>query len=126
MCSYGDLDLCSVWREEPRKARKAHECDGCGAGIAPGDVYLVHANVFDGTATTEKMCAACWCVRQSFVEAHGQSRPPSALAEMLRDCIGENDDADDQWRPLLASVLRRYRISPGRRARLAKRREVSP
>lgn len=110
MCSI-DLDRCEVWSETPRKARKPHGCNGCGIVIVPGQPYLVHFNIYDGDPTREAMCFACWCAREQFADAHGQSIAPSILIEMLRECIGENDDEEDVWRPVLASVLSRYRVA---------------
>lgn len=108
MC-YIDLEPCAMWSESPVFARKTHECSACQSAITKGDPYLKHANVFDGEFTSEKMCFPCWFAREQFAEAHGQSFVPSALISMLRDCVGKNDDEDDVWRPVLASVLRRYR-----------------
>ncbi len=113
MCSL-ELDPCTVWRNTPRTARKAHTCDCCNTAIAPGSPYIDHFNVFDGNATTQALCSLCWFVWRQFCDAHDQEITPGALFEMLRDCVGENDDAEDEWRPLLASVLRRYRRTPAR------------
>ncbi len=120
MCSL-DLEPCTVWRNTPRVARKAHECDCCSAPIAPATPYLDHFNVVDGSANTEKLCSACWFAWMQFGEAHEQMCTPSGLFQMLRDCVGENDDEEDVWRPVLASILKRYRLTPGGRRQLARR-----
>lgn len=60
MCTLDNDDPCSVWREEVRTARKSNTCD---AFIPPGDDYLSHFDVYDGSATSEAMCATCWVVR---------------------------------------------------------------
>lgn len=114
MCSL-DLDPCAVWSETPRRARRAHECTACGVAIQPGEAYLSHFSVFEGCPSTEKMCFACWLARGQFAEAHGQSFPPSALLEQLHDCIGANDDEEDEWRPIYANVLARFRVSAAHR-----------
>lgn len=117
MCDIDDLEPCSVWRETPRTARKARECDGCGAEIRPGEPYLDHFHVHDGNPGREACCYSCWLARRQFSEEHGAGRTPSGLIDELRECIGANDDPEDIWRPVLASVLARYRVSPrGRRA----------
>lgn len=117
MCSL-DLEPCEVWVETPRIARKRHECDGCGVEILCGTAYLVNFHVFDGCPGGEKSCFECWLAREQFAEAHGQSFYPSMLLDQLRQCIGENDDEEDEWRSVLASVLARHRTSSGRRLRL--------
>jgi hypothetical protein len=119
-----DLEPCSVWRETPRKAKKSYKCSGCGITIQPGEAYLENFSVFEGEASTEKACFGCWAAKQQFAEAHGQDFAPSHLIEFLQDCIGENDDEEDVWRPVLAAVLARYRTSDQRRSRLAERREA--
>lgn len=102
-----DLEPCSVWREEPRKARKDHKCDGCWAVIAVGQKYLSHFSVLDGDATSEAMCSACEAARKEFADVHGTSPTPGFMVELLRECIGERDDKADRWRPMLASILAR-------------------
>lgn len=120
MCSFGDLDPCQVWRETPKvvaRPRKPRNCDGCGTLIAGGVPFIDHFNVFDGEASHEAMCFACWWTREEFAEAHdGNLFPPGALRNNLHECIGENDDEDDVWRPHLAALLTRYRHSPRGRA----------
>lgn len=111
MCSL-DLEQCDLWSETPRTARKEHSCSACGGRINAREAYLSHVHVFDGHAYGEKMCSKCWWVRGVFADAHGQNCVPSALMEILRDCVG--GDRDSEWRPLLADVIRRYRVSTHR------------
>lgn len=122
MCDLYDLEPCTVWRETPRVARKRHECDGCGAVIQPRDAYVRHFDVFDGQASDEAMCSVCWFARQQFIDAHGQGFGPSYLMEALQECIGENDDDEDEWRPVLATLKRRFRASPSWARQLRRRR----
>lgn len=122
MCSTGDLEPCAVWQEFPRRARKPHACGPCDSIIPPGDYYLVHFSIFDGEVTSEKVCFACWWAREDFCRAHGDGQlfQPSGLISALQDCVGENDDPEDRWRPVLAAILRRHRVAP--RAREFQRR----
>jgi len=113
MCDVGwEGETAKVWNETPRRARTLHHCAGCGTPIQPGETYLDHRSFLDSW-WTEAGCFWCWRAREMFVAAHaGQSFMFSELERTLRDCIGENDDPADRWRPVLASVLRRYRRSP--------------
>ncbi len=120
MCSL-DLEPCTVWRNTPRRARKHHVCVCCGVAISRGETYLDHFHVFDGYATSESLCGACWFVWKEFGDAHDQQPTPGGLYEVLQDCIGENDDDEDQWRRLFAAVKRRWRVSPGGRSDLIRR-----
>jgi hypothetical protein len=120
MCSL-DLEPCTVWRNTPRKARKPHVCVCCGAGIAPGTHYLDHFNVFDGNSSSESLCGFCWFIWQQFGDAHDMQPTPGALYEQLQDCIGENDDDEDEWRPLFAAIKRRWRVSTRGREHLVER-----
>lgn len=128
MCSL-DLEPCDVWEEEPRIMSRAHfkgrphECDGCGSIIKRGDPYLAHSNLFEGKWSREKMCFACWWSLEVFAEAHGQRFAPSMLWGQLQDCIGENDDPLDEWRPHLAALKKRFRASAQGRRRAARERE---
>lgn len=46
-------------REEIRRARKPHRCDGCGRTIAPGETYIAQAGKFDSTFYTAAGCTRC-------------------------------------------------------------------
>lgn len=58
MCDV-DADLCPVWRETPRKARKQHTCTGCGELISPGHRYIATASMYDGNWSDWKHCVRC-------------------------------------------------------------------
>jgi len=104
MCSL-DIEACPVWNERIRAARKEHVCDCCDRQIARGDVYLAHSHVFDGSASSEKMCAICTIVRDDFAAAHGITPMPSDTIFQIHECIqGERSNA---WRIHLAILLRR-------------------
>jgi hypothetical protein len=110
VCSLDVDDACPVWNERVRTARKQHACDCCGQVISSGEQYLYHSHVFDGTAGSEKMCAVCWFVRESFANAHGQTCVPSNVLETLREC--SHGDRSSPWRLHLAVLLRRRRTAP--------------
>lgn len=117
MCSL-DIESWSTWRNTPRFARKDHECDSCGTTIHPREPYLDHFHAFDGSAASEDMCFVCWLALEQFAAAHGSYFAPSELTNFLQECIGTNDDEEDEWRPVLAVIYRRWRISPGGRRQL--------
>jgi len=54
-----DFDPCTIWRDEPRRARKAHRCSDCGGTITAGETYRSLAMLFDGEWSTAKRCADC-------------------------------------------------------------------
>lgn len=101
------LEPCKVWQETERKARKSHECSCCHGTIKAGAMYLVHFSVFDGTATSEKMCGPCEADRKEFADAHESLLcSPGWLRRMVRDCMGEGDD-DEKWRAMLDRIKAR-------------------
>lgn len=116
MCEL-DLEPCEVWSETPRRAAKEHVCGGCRQVIRKGDAYLSHFHVFEGEASTERLCFVCWWVRKLFARTHGYAAP-SALYELIQDCIADGEDA---WRDEMAVIKRRYRTSDARRKGLAGR-----
>lgn len=116
MCELGDYEPWSAWSETPRKAHKQHRCSACGTTIHAGESYLVHSHVFEGSARSEKACFGCWWVREEFCRDHGWWFQPSELVYQLTECI--QGERNVEWRPQLASVLRRIRV--------AKRQEVRP
>lgn len=117
----GDLETAKVWNETPRRAAKLHHCVGCGAPIRPGEAYLDHRSYLDSW-WTEAGCFWCWWARKMFHDAHGGLMFMfSTLEQTLRDCIGENDDPLDVWRPVLAALLWRYHRSPAYQRRFHRR-----
>lgn len=117
MCSL-DLETCPVWRETPRVARKQHCCFSCGSDIRQGEAYLSLSYVFDGSAGTEKACFPCWWVLEVFGSAHAMKPMPSNLYGAVEECIG---DGEDDWRPEMALLKRRYRVSASGREQLRRK-----
>lgn len=59
MC-YSHDEYATVWREEWRRARKQHNCDGCGKIIEPGDQHVYVFSITRGYgAYTSRECETC-------------------------------------------------------------------
>lgn len=54
---------CEVWQESFPKARKPHKCCECGGVILKGHKYRNIFSVYEGDATTSKVCMPCEAVR---------------------------------------------------------------
>lgn len=114
MCAI-DLDPCEVWRPEERKARKAHVCGCCGGLIRVGERYVSLFTVFDGEASNEASCLACWADNKEFGKTHSMCSP-SYLREMVDECVGDyRDRSQSEWAPLLARLDARRDAARGAR-----------
>lgn len=118
MCTLSCDDPVKVYREDPRTARKAHACSGCGATIHIGEPYCYVSYVDSDSARSEHECFPCWWTRTEFREAHGAFPMPNFLWEELRDCI--DGQRPNPWRTHLAALKRRWRTSPTGRKALAR------
>lgn len=108
MCVIDFDDYCTIWRETEHKARKQHKCSCCRRKIEPGETYIVHFSIFDGSATSEKCCAECGKNREEFAKAHdGAMMNPSSFPQMVADCISEDDEEDSAWAAMLDRIHRR-------------------
>lgn len=118
MCEiYDDGDYCTIWNERERKARKPHRCSCCRSTIQPGTVYIVHFSLFDGDATSEKMCVECVADRQAFADAHGGILfNPGSFLLRLSDCISEGDEDDRRWVGMLDGIQRKRDAARSRAA----------
>lgn len=114
MCEYDDGEYCQVWNEQQRKARKEHKCSCCGRIIRAGEKYLVHFSVYDGDATSNKMCSECERDRDTFAKAHhGFLLAPYYFPEALSGCIADGDPGSDKrWRPMLDAIEARGGAGP--------------
>ena len=117
MCVIDGGERCEVFTETWRKARKAHTCDSCHGVIAPGVRYLVNFALFEGHASSEKLCAPCDADRKVFSDAHGGNfiPSPSGFPELLQECVWEGNREGDpeskaKWEPML-ETLRARRVS---------------
>lgn len=112
-----DYDMCAVWSETRRRARKRHRCDSCAGAIMVGEQYLRHFSVHDGNVTDEKSCSACTAVRDVFLREHGIIGVPSRFAFELQECVGPRryrehwGETEFRWRKALAGMLRRGRAA---------------
>lgn len=104
MC-YIDTEPCSVWRESYRQARKPYKCACCRAPIAVGERYLYHFDVFEGDACQERLCLSCEADRETFADAHGgRSSSPSSFLHFLDECVSEDEESEQKWRPMLERI----------------------
>lgn len=118
MCTLESEGYAEVWREVPRIARKPRECWCCDSLIAAAQPYLSHFSVYDGRASNEQLCVACWWSRKVFSDAHDYYPMPGGFWEVLQNCIGEEDESEAEWRAHFAAIKRRYRVSQVGRRRL--------
>lgn len=112
-----DLEPCEVWSEKERTARKAHSCSCCGSAIHPGQRYLDHFSVYDGSATLQKACLPCRDDRKEFADEHdGMICNPGYFMEMLGDCItDEEPESDAKWSPMLDRITSRRAMAEEKR-----------
>lgn len=112
MCEVDDGNRAEVWNETPRKARKRHRCDTCGATIAVGDRYVDHRSIFDSRVTAEKSCMPCDEARQDFGHEHGMTPLPSDIREYLSECVrgvpADMSDEDRRWVAYLSGIETRH------------------
>lgn len=59
-----DYDPPTVWRNQMRRARKAHRCGECGREIASGETYEVCAGLSEGVWYDGKTCEHCVAARE--------------------------------------------------------------
>jgi hypothetical protein len=116
VCDLYELESCTVWSEEKRRARKTHVCSSCRGVIRPGEDYWTHFSVADGRAVSEKICGVCFVAREDFAEVHAVIPTPGYFAQSLVDCYGSEarefwTDEDRRWRKIYAGMLRRGRAA---------------
>lgn len=113
MCTVEYDNTPGVWREEWRKARKAHRCSTCGTPIAPGDRYLSVFWVDDEKdPRTEKQCTACDAISERFSKEHKVGRAcPSSLLEFLDECVDYGDEDSQRWKVACEEIRERRRIA---------------
>lgn len=68
--SIGDFDgeTVEVWHEETRRARKAHPCYECRAGIRPGDEHAVIKMLYERRWETYRICLPCYEIHKEFTD----------------------------------------------------------
>jgi len=72
-----DTEVCDVFNDEWRRARKAHKCDACGETIRSGDLYMNIAMLLDGNWETVKSCARCRQMFLKIVRFTGEAADPT-------------------------------------------------
>jgi hypothetical protein len=60
---------CFLPDAETRKARRPHSCVECGDTIRPGDRYVHHASLWEGSVTTWACCLDCDAWGDALAEA---------------------------------------------------------
>lgn len=113
MCELSNEETCSVWDEQWFRARMKHSCGACGVTIGPGHRYCRTFMLFEGHASADKLCAACWAVRDAFGQEHRLYPSASTLTEHLHECISEGGESARRWRPRLRAIGRRTRKAAG-------------
>ena len=97
MCFIEIDDVCEVWKETPRRARKQHACTCCYRPILIGEKYVDHFDVFEGRPEKCKLCSECEKDRAEFGDAHnGTILHPGSMLEYLEQCVGDNYDDDGE------------------------------
>lgn len=114
MCEfdYDDYENPSVWNQKIVKARKCHKCNCCGVNISPKETYLKHFSVYDGLASSERMCIQCYNLMLEFSKAHaGFMWSPIDFPYALRECLSEaGDKGDERWREMLKEIRERKEL----------------
>jgi len=103
------------------KSRKQRWCDTCDAELAVGAPYVTVWWVSDGNNHTEVACPACWDANETFAKSHALAWiSPGSFLSLLGDCVVDEDDPTDPWRPMLTEIATRLRDNVVRRnARVA-------
>lgn len=101
-----DWEPCELWIEKERKARKTHKCDCCQGVIEPKTQYFTHFSVFQGDATSAKMCKFCFDDRSRYSDAYDQDLfCPTQMELELKECISQDDDPS-----VAAEILRNMEL----------------
>lgn len=99
MCFISD-GYCTVQESKTiKKSRKAHRCDDCGNVIPIGSSYRSVFSVYEGDASTVKICDKCQSLRQGIVlvelaEGCHQNEAEPLLGAMFEQ-IAESEGAGD-------------------------------
>jgi hypothetical protein len=108
VCDLDYMEEVTLWREDWRTARKGHRCSACRGPVAPGERYVVHFSVFDGSAASEKICGLCYADRGEFAQDHESLIPvPSAFLDALVECVDEGPEEKARWGPVLDNMRAR-------------------
>ena len=77
-----------------RTARKPHKCGECGGVIQPGEVYNLHAGVWEGDFWSIKNCSDCEQLRFDHDDEleYEDKAPFGSLAQYCCDAYTDNGD----------------------------------
>lgn len=103
MCFVAD-GYCTVYEETViKKSRKQHQCSDCGGLIGVGESYRSIFSVYEGDATTSKMCHKCQSLREGIVLVELAEGCARHEAEPLMGAMFEqlNDGAEHYHTKLL-------------------------
>lgn len=96
MCEwYGGDECAEVYAEKTRKARKSHNCDGCGCKIKPGEQYNYYSGIYDSEPFSGHVCLPCIEATKAFDERHDGHPSFGGLEEALHECVA--DDGPMSW-----------------------------
>ena len=83
-------EVCDVYKQVFRKARKAHKCEVCLGEIPPGSRYSEERSLLDGQWAASKSCEACYGVVRYYVWHYlGDQDVPTA--DWAREYISETE-----------------------------------
>lgn len=60
-----DFETPALYERVGRKARKEHRCEECQRPIRPGERYIFHKGLSDGSWWQAKICSRCTRVREA-------------------------------------------------------------
>jgi len=81
-----------VYKRDERRARKRHQCGECSRTIEPGETYVCHHGVCDGSGWSLKSCMRCERVRDALDDEACAADLIVPLGE-LRCCLRERAQA---------------------------------
>lgn len=87
-------ELPTVYGCDKPKARKAHRCCDCRGSINVGETYHRHHGIWDGRASTFKVCADCEALRAEVDKGERDPESCTAFGELGQSII-------DSWEPQL-------------------------
>lgn len=108
MCDVSFDETWTGFSEKTVKARKDHVCRCCGGPIRAGTKYRRHFSVMRGEKPcSERMCIPCSRVTKSFADEHGTWTNPSAMPELLHECVNSGDERSAVWKRAHVAMNRR-------------------
>lgn len=113
MCMIDDVESCTWFGTELRKARKQHRCAECRRDIEPSEQYAYSTYLDDGGAfCVNKACAHCHAAREWLVR-HCGGWVTEALVEELAEHFASDYRVDGLAR-LYVGARRKWRGFNGR------------